>query len=149
MLDATHQKGLKIELLCLQDFINLGYQCSIPFGDSSKYDVLVDIGSKILRIQCKYSKWSKDTAIEKVAFEIETCRQTTNTKKTTRYKYTNQEIDYFYTNFNDEGYLVSIEEASGISFRWRYEYPSNSHQKSGIHIASNYKIKEVLEKLVV
>lgn len=148
MLDSTQQKGLKTELLCLQDCINLGFQCSIPFGDSSKYDILVDVGSRILRVQCKSSRWAKNTVQPEVAFDINTCRQTTNTQKTTRHKYSNEEIDYFYTNFNQQGYLVSIEEANGVSFRWRYTYPSTG-QKSGIHLASEYEIEEVLKKLVV
>ena len=144
MLDITQQKGLSTELHCLQDLTELGYQCLIPFGDSCKYDIAVDTGEKILRIQCKHSRWSTDTAQEKVAFEIATCCQTTNTKKTTRYKYSKNEIDYFYTWFEGQGYLVSIQEATGNTFRWRYEYPVTG-QKQGIHIANNYKIEEVLK----
>lgn len=148
MLDITQQKGLKTELKCLQDFTELGIQCSIPFGDSSKYDVLVDIRGKILKIQCKTSRWAKDTAEQEVAFCIDTCRQTTNTQKTTRYKYTDDEIDYFYTNFQNQGYLVSIQEATGDTFRWRYIYPATG-QRTGIHIAENYRIEEVLKELVI
>jgi YD repeat-containing protein len=60
--------------------------------------------------------------------------------------YTKDDIDFFYTYFQDQGYLVSIEEANGKTFRWRYEYPSNG-QKIGIHIADEYKIEEVLKTL--
>ena len=147
MLDITQQKGLMTELYCLQDFISLGYQCLTPIGDSCKYDVAVDINGKIIRIQCKHARWSTDTAIPNTAFEIATCCQTTNTKKTTRHKYNETEIDYFYTWFNGQGYLVSIQEATGVSFRWRYEYPSSGH-KQGIHIADNYKIEEVCKGLI-
>ena len=148
MLDITQQKGLRTELKCLQDCIELGFQCSIPFGDSSKYDILVDTGKKIIKVQCKTSRWAADTVEPEVAFMIDTARQTTNTQKTTRYKYSSQDIDYFYTSFNGQGYLVSIEEATGVTFRWRYKYPSTG-QKVGIHIADEYKIEEVLKQLVV
>lgn len=143
MLDITQKKGLTTELHCLQDFTELGYQCLIPFGDSCKYDVAVDLGNKIVRIQCKHSRWSTDTGKERTAFEISTHRQTTNTQKTIRYKYSDDEIDYFYTWFEGQGYLVSIKEAIGVTFRWRYEYPPTG-QKQGIHIADKYKITEVL-----
>ena len=146
MLDITQKKGLTTELHCLQDLTELGFQTLIPFGDSCKYDVAVDIGNKIIRIQCKHSRWSTDTAQVKTAFEIATCCQTTNTKKTTRHKYSENEIDYFYTYFEGQGYLVSIQEATGVSFRWRYEYPPTG-QKQGIHIANDYKIEEVLKGL--
>lgn len=144
MLDITQKKGLSTELHCLQDLTELGYQCLLPLGDSCKYDIAVDTGLKIERIQCKHARWSTDTAEEKVAFEIATCSQTTNTKKTTRHKYSDKEIDYFYTWFEGQGYLVSIKEATGSTFRWRYEYPPTG-QKQGIHIASQYQVEEVLQ----
>lgn len=147
MLDITQKKGLTTELHCLQDFTELGYQTLIPFGDSCKYDVAVDIGDKILRIQCKHARWSTDTAQPETAFQISACHQTTNTKTSTRYKYDEKEIDYFYTWFNGKGYLVSIQEVSGISFRWRYDYPPTG-QKQGVHIAKDYEIEEVLKGLI-
>lgn len=147
MIDITQQKGLCTELHCLQDMTDLGYQCLLPFGDSCKYDIAVDINGKIIRIQCKHARWSTDTAQEQVAFEIPTCCVTTNTKKTTRYKYSEKEIDYFYTWFEGQGYLVSIQEAIGVTFRWRYEYPK-SGQKQGIHIANNYKVEEKIKELI-
>lgn len=115
-------------------------------GDFCKYDVAVDINGKFLRIQCKHARWSVDTAQQHVAFEISIRTQTTNTKKTSHYKYNEEQIDYFYTWFEGQGYLVSIQEATGNSFRWRYKYPV-SEQKQGIHIAANYKIEDVLKKL--
>lgn len=144
MLEETYKKGLSTELHCLQDMTELGYQCLIPLGDSCKYDVAVDLGNKIVRIQCKHAHWSINTAQPQVAFEINTHRQSVNTHTISRYLYTANDIDYFYTWFEGQGYLVPIQEAIGNTFRWRYEYPS-SGQKQGIHIASDYKIEEVLK----
>ena len=147
MLDITQQKGTITELNCILDLTKLGYRCLTPIDDSSKYDIVVDLGKGIFkRIQCKTSCWVTDTKEEKVAFSINTCCQTTNTKATTRHKYSKEDIDYFYTWFEGQGYLVSIEEATGITFRWRYEYPA-SGQKQGIHIADEYKIEEVLKAI--
>ena len=143
MLNITQQKGTLTELHCILDLTQLGIRCLKPVDESSKYDVVADVDGKFLRIQCKTASWSKDTKEEKTAFEISTCCQTTNTKATTRYKYSADEIDYFYTWFEGQGYLVSIQEATGLTFRWRYEYPATG-QKQGIHIANNYKIEEVL-----
>ena len=91
---------------------------------------------------------SINTKEPETAFYINTCCQTTNTKRTTRYLYSKDDIDYFYTYFQGQGYLVSIEEATGSTFRWRYEYPS-TNQKAGIHIADEYKIQEVINSLIV
>ncbi len=147
MLEETQKKGTLTELYCICDLTRLGYRCLKPVDESSKYDVVVDLGSGIFkRIQCKTASWVTDTAQEKTAFAISTCCQTTNTKSTTRHKYSKNDIDYFYTWFQNQGYLVSIEEATGVTFRWRYEYP-NSGQKQGIHIANDYKIEEVLKAI--
>ena len=146
MLDITQQKGTMTELHCILDLTSLGIRCLTPVDESSKYDVVADLNGKFIRIQCKTASWAKDTAKEKAAFEIATCCQTTNTKATTRYKYSAEEIDYFYTFFEGQGYLVSIKEATGLSFRWRYEYPS-SNQKKGIHIADEYKVEEVIKTI--
>jgi hypothetical protein len=147
MLDNTQQKGTITELHCILDLTNLGYRCLKSVDESSKYDVVVDLGQgKFKRIQCKTASWANDTKQEHVAFQINTCSQTTNTKTTTRHKYSKDDIDYFYTWFEGQGYLVSIEEATGVVFRWRYEYPE-TNQKQGIHIASEYKIEEVLKAI--
>ena len=143
-MDITQQKGKITELHCIMDLTQLGIRALTPVDDSSKYDVVADLNGKFIRIQCKTAKWAKDTTKKEIASEIATNRQTTNTVTTTRYKYTKEDIDYFYTWFNGQGYLVSIEEASGVTFRWRYEYPSTG-QKQGIHIAENYKIEEVIK----
>lgn len=146
MLDLTQQKGSITELHCILDFTSLGIRTLTPNDECSKYDVVADIDGKFIRIQCKTASWSTETAKPETAFEINTYAVTTNTKKTTRHKYSKDDIDYFYTWFNGQGYLVSIEEASGLTFRWRYEYPS-LNQKLGIHIADNYKIEEVVKAI--
>ena len=146
MLENTQQKGTLTELHCILDLTSLGIRCLTPVDESSKYDVVADINGKFVRIQCKTASWVTDTAVPKTAFVIYTCCQTTNTKATTRYKYSKNDIDYFYTWFEGQGYLVSIEEAAGITFRWRYEYPTTG-QKAGIHIAKEYQIEEVIKTI--
>lgn len=146
-MDSTLSKGMITELECIKAFIDLGYHCSIPYGDCARYDVVVDIDNKLYRVQCKTSSWSTDTVKEKVAFEISTVTTTTNTKKTIRKTYSEDEVDFFYTCFNGESYLIPIAEIAGkTTFRIRYEYPSNN-QKQGIHLASNYELKNQISKL--
>ena len=145
LMETTQQKGTLTELHCILDFTQLGFRCLTPIDEGAKYDVVVDLNGKFIRVQCKSASWVNDTVQEKVAFMINTYCQTTNTKNTVRHKYSKEEIDYFYTWFEGQGYLVSIEEAQGQTFRWRYEYPGN--QRQGIHIAGNYKIEEVVKTI--
>lgn len=148
MIEITQQKGTLTELHCILDLTSLGVRTLTPIDEASKYDVVADLDGKFIRIQCKTSTWATDTSESETAFYISTCCQTTNTKQTIRHMYSKDDIDYFYTYFRGQGYLVSIEEANGKSFRWRYEYPPTG-QKQGIHIADEYKIEEVIHSLIV
>jgi hypothetical protein len=147
MIEETQKKGTLTELYCILDLTKMGIRSLTPTDEASKYDVVADLNGKFIRIQCKTSRWAKDTVVPETAFCIDTSCQTTNTKKTVRHMYSEDDIDYFYTYFQGQGYLVSINEATGTKFRWRYEYPS-SGQKQGIHIADNYKIEEVIKRII-
>ena len=146
MIEETQRKGLEIELHCLQDLTKLCIETLMPVQSSSKYDVVADINGKFIRIQCKHSTWCTDTKEPNSAFYFATCRMTINTKEVIRYTYSKNDIDYFYTWFEGHGYLIPIEEATGKSFRFRYEYP-NSGQKRLIHLASDYEIEKVILKV--
>ena len=58
-MQKTQVIGNANELKCMLAFIELGYQCSIPYGNSAKYDFIVDIGNKLYKIQCKSSRHPK------------------------------------------------------------------------------------------
>ena len=146
-MDSTLSKGIITELECVKAFVDLGYHCSIPYGDCARYDVVVDIDDRLYRVQCKTANWCKDTSKEKVAFEISTRTTTTNTKTTIRKTYNEKEVDLFYTYFEGVSYLIPIAEIAGkTSFRFRYEYPS-TNQKQGIHLAKDYELKNQISKM--
>ena len=97
-MDHTKVKGNITELMCIAEFIKFGYQVSIPYGDSAKYDFIVDVNGKFLRIQCKSSHVAHDHGKDDLnAFSFSTTSQTTNTKCTRRHYYTKEDIDYFAT----------------------------------------------------
>ncbi len=58
------QKGNLTELQCLIAFYELGYQCSIPYGENSRYDFIADIDGKLIKVQCKTSRKVNDGVIE-------------------------------------------------------------------------------------
>ena len=52
-MDYTQTIGNVNELRCMLAFIELGYDCSIPYGNSAKYDFIADINGELLKFQCK------------------------------------------------------------------------------------------------
>jgi len=112
-MDYTKVRGNITELMCIAAFIDLGYQVSIPYGDSAKYDFVVDVNNKFWRIQCKSSHPAHDHGIEdKNAFSFSTTAQTVNTKEVIRKRYTKEDIDYFATYYDGKVYLIDVNEAS-------------------------------------
>lgn len=72
MID-TKQKGNLTELECITALTELGYLVSIPFGEDSRYDCIVDINNNLYRIQCKTSsEIIQDNIVTAIKFK--TCR---------------------------------------------------------------------------
>lgn len=148
-MDITQSKGNLVELQCISAFIELGYECSIPYGNGAKYDFIVDYNGELLRIQCKSSVHPKRNGKEDTqAFHFSTVSQTTNTVKTVKHKYTTSDIDYFATYFQGKVYIVPVEECS-TSKTLRFFPPSNgnnNYNKAEDYLITKYFNKKYIEE---
>lgn len=62
---TSNQKGNLGEVRVLSEFVKLGVQCYLPYGDGSEVDLIADFGGKLNRIQIKTSeKLNKAGAME-------------------------------------------------------------------------------------
>lgn len=139
-MNEMKQKGLLTELHCQVAFTELGFLILSPSSEDSRYDFVVDIGNKFLRVQCKTSSLNED----KTAIQF-SCRSTrSNTQLSTSRHYTKDEIDYFYTYFNGQSYLVPVEECS-TEKSLRFVAPK-SGQIAKISFAKDYELKVVLQR---
>lgn len=140
-MDKTLIRGDVNELQCILDFQSRGYYCSIPFSGSCRYDVVVDINGKLLRIQCKSSSFHEEDG----TLRMDATRTTTNTKKTISYSYSKEEIDYFYTSWNGYGFLLPVEEV-GTTKYLRVKPPKQGIQAT-MCIANDYLLDNVIESI--
>lgn len=140
-MDNTLIRGDVNELQCILDFQKRGYYCSIPFSGSCRYDIVVDIDNKLYKIQCKSATYSEDEGVLKMS----ATRSTTNTQKTTRYTYSEKEVDYFYTSWKGYGFLIPIDEVSTEKYL-RVKQPKTGIQ-STMSIASDYLIDNVIQAI--
>lgn len=123
----------------------LGCDISIPFGNSQKYDLIIDWNNKLYRVQIKHANSVYENN-ELVSFSFKTRWQGHNANGYTQTSYSKEEIDYFATFCNGEVYLVPVEECSGATKTIRFRPPKNG-QMIGINFAKDYLAKEVLKKL--
>lgn len=138
-MTPTSQKGLLTEINCQNDFTRCGILLSQPIINDSRYDFIADINGNFYRIQCKSSSPVDE---KESAFSFLTFSRTFSGNKE-EYK---KEIDYYYTCFNNQGYLIPVEEAQGKNKTLRYFTEKSNAGNPQISWASDYEIDKILKE---
>ena len=108
MLSENIIKGQLVELKVQEEFVRYGFDIAVPNYNASKYDLLVDTGEELLRIQIKKSIGKTEHSF---SFSC-TSQNVRSHSNNTKHKYTEDEIDYFATVWKDKVYLIPVEETS-------------------------------------
>ena len=139
----THFQGKTTELQVATEFMKRGYQVSQPLVSDSRYDFIVDINNKLIRLQVKTSKLKEDGAY----IEFATSSSHTNTQRTVNHSYTADEIDYFATIHDNQCYIISVDLCGSRQQRLRITAPKNGNQR-GSKFLKDYTIDKFLETLL-
>lgn len=133
----TKQTGDETEVRIMAALIESGYSVSIPFGDNDKYDLVLDTGSELLRVQCK-TGWIEDDVVR-----FKTASKTTADGEVTMAGY-DGEIDAFAVRCDElnELYWVPLEEAGTKSTYLRVTEPKIDHPR--VKRAEMYRFDERL-----
>lgn len=126
--------GFRSEVTILRELVHRGYSVSIPFSTNQRYDLIVDVGDRLLKVQCKTGR------IRNGAIEFNTISIRTNMHKVLTRGY-DGEIDYFavYCPQTDGIYFVPIEEARRGKCYLRVA-PATNNQSKRIRWASDYEL---------
>jgi hypothetical protein len=133
----TNVYGTITELKCKTYFLELGYLTSTP-DTPSRYDFILDAGDRLLKIQVKSCHFIDG----KIVFKTESSHITSNGSNRRSYK---NEIDYFCTWYENECYLIPVEECGRGTKSLRLE-PTKNGQVKNISFANDYLAKEVLSR---
>ena len=137
---STQYKGTITELQVATYLLSLGYNVSQPLTQDSKYDLIVDVNHKLIRLQVKTARQNEATQGESIRFN---CRSTTGNVRECRQRYYSEEdVDYFATFWKNEVFLVPISECSSEKTIW-LDKPSNPR----CTYAYDYKAEEVFKNL--
>lgn len=137
----TNTIGKLTELKVLTYIIEKGYSVSIPYGNKDRYDQIWDINGKLLRVQIKTSHWKNEDK-KAITFSCKTSYARSFGVK--QHKYSKDDIDYFATYWNNEVYLIPVEECSTEKTLW-FDKPSNGCKSC--RYADEYKLEVTLNKL--
>ena len=125
--------------MCIRDrilaaFVERGFEVLLPWGTNHRYDMVLEVGDRFLRIQCKTGRLKFGT----VEFSARSVRSNTATTLMRTYV---GEIDYFavYCPANRGVYVVPCDESTRSNVVLRVE-PATNNQNKRIRWATNYEL---------
>lgn len=62
MKDTNH-KGNVAEMVIATEAMKLGVDVMKPLGEHTRYDLIFDLGSRLLRVQCKWAPLTGDVVL--------------------------------------------------------------------------------------
>lgn len=137
-VSETLLKGRITELKCELWFLEHGFLVSVPTVPY-QYDFLVDVNSKIIKIQVKTCTVDP----EKTGISFKLCSVTHNSNGYTRRNYSENEVDYFMTCYEDNFYLIPFSDC-GVKEKKLRLVPTKNGQVKGISFAKDYLIEKIL-----
>ncbi|WP_225935318.1 group I intron-associated PD-(D/E)XK endonuclease [Halobaculum magnesiiphilum] len=112
----TKQVGDETEADALRTLISNGYNVSIPFGDNDAYDLVVDNGDRLFRVQCKTAWQNKAETIR-----FNTHSQTTRDGEYHETTYGGS-VDAFLVRYPETGtfYWIRVDDATSQKMELRF-----------------------------
>jgi hypothetical protein len=114
-----------------------GYELLVPFGENTRYDLVIDDGVRLARVQCKTGRLRKGAVIFSACSSY---AHHPNPRMVTR-SYIGQ-IDYFavFCPETSSSYLIPIGDAPLTRSGSLRVDPPRNNQRIGIRFAADYEI---------
>jgi hypothetical protein len=131
---TTDQKGAIAESAIVHAATKLGVDVYKPLADGGRYDLIFDLGTKLLRVQYKWAKRSGGA----VVVRCYSCRRNSNGMLVRRY--TPDEVDAIAAYCPDTGgcYLVPPDLFDGRRCIYLRVAPSRNNQRMRINRAEEF-----------
>lgn len=136
------QKGAAAEAEIAAAAIRLRLQVLRPLGEGWRYDLVIDIGDKLLRVQCKWASRNGDVLNARCV----TNRHTPHGY--VRITYTADQIDAIgaYAPDTDRCYLIPVSEVVGRTMLSLRIGPTRNNQAQLIRWAKDYEMGHALQR---
>ena len=141
---TTDQKGAVAELAIAHAAAELGVGVFTPLTDGERYDLILDAGSRLLRVQCKWAPLDRQTVIVR-------CYSNRRAREGLRRRsYTASEADAIaaYCPDLDRCFLVPASRFDGHSQLVLRLAPSKNGQRVGVNWAEDFDFDARLTALL-
>jgi hypothetical protein len=117
--------GERSEAIIFAELVKRGHQVLIPYGTNHRYDIVIDVGGRFLRAQCKTGRLRKGTII------FATASTRANTLRAYTKPYDADQIDLFliYCPETDRVYALDVGEAAASHGALRVDPAANGQAK--------------------
>ena len=140
LFNETQIKGLTTELKCMEKFIEYGFIVSIPYGNNSRYDLLLDGGNgKYIRIQCKTAHLN-----ENGSYTINTANSVSTMTKRTVKHYDSTQIDFIASIIEEQLVIIPVNLISNSKSKiFRPELPKFG-AKSSCNLIQDFTVEKYI-----
>ena len=133
----TKQIGDTSEAVVIAELIKSGKTVLLPFGDNQRYDIGIDDGGKLIRVQVKTGKLKNGVIIANTCSSA--CSTVGRTKRT-RQNYKGQaDLFAIYCFETNKVYLISVSDVGDVGLSLRIDAPKNN-QTLGVKWAKDYEL---------
>lgn len=131
--------GITTELMVARKLIELGYIVSVPYGNNSRYDLIVDTDTDCYRVQVKHASLNDNGS-----YTVRTSNSVSTTTKNTCKFYTKQDVDFIITIIQDQLVVIPVELIeNSVSKIFRTELPAHG-TKSTCNLIQDYTVERYL-----
>jgi PD-(D/E)XK endonuclease len=141
--ETSNHKGAVAEAKIAAAAIELGIPVLKPMSEHGRYDLVFDLGERLLRVQCKWANRKGDVVSVYVGGSY------LSASGYVRSTYAADEIDAVaaYCGDLDECYLLPIELVAGQSGVHLRLAPARNGQRAGLHFAKQYLLSGAVAQL--
>lgn len=139
-----NHKGNAAELAIAFEAAKLGLSVLKPWTEHERYDLVLEFGDALVRVQCKWGRCDGETISVQLASSYHS-----PTRGYVRKKYSAAEIDAvaIYCEETRRCYLVPIELAAGMGRLTLRLTPARNNQRAALNWASEYEFSGAVAQL--
>jgi hypothetical protein len=137
------QKGAVAEAMITAEAILAGVMVLRPLAEGGRYDLMFDVGGRLLRIQCKWGR--RRGAL--IVVRTSTCRLTPRGYVRTTYQASEIDAIAIYCPDSDGCYLVPVEDVAGKANLYLRLEPAANGQEVAIKYAASYELRGAIAQL--